>query len=323
MDMRPSIARENEPHIGINADHQFTERSLKEFWSAFSYLSGQEYSMQRFKDYSPTRAMKSIERFETAFPNLYDKMLAVLQSIYGEETIKEQLAIIKKSFEENPKLNFLISDKELVAFEKEMNSRAQGNIPIEHLRTFLSVIYENNTLEEFSAGHYDIYQIDNHPKSLGAKLKMSLPKSWYGAEADGPHVVQKWQPMNGGSNELYMIIIDELFSEFAGQPLKVFSYGGLEQEFLSNGKLYKKYMSRNAGMTMLSYEGRIDGKRIDKMPNVSTQLVNYHAFVVGDKLVQLICKKVFKSLEESVATADYDKLRKTCSLLAESVRFTE
>tara|TARA_B110000977_G_scaffold189215_1_gene258393 strand:+ start:215 stop:1228 length:1014 start_codon:yes stop_codon:yes gene_type:complete len=302
---------------------QFTDRSLKEFNTAYSFLLGQKYSVDRFYKVSPERTEKIMEPFKKAFPDLLEIMTSILVSRYSAEEITNYHDELYELMKKNPAANFVIQEENFVSLEKAIKKQVSGELPDGHLRTFLSVIYRTNSADELQSGFKETYNFKDHEKALGLNIKIIIPKSWKGFEAKGAHMIQKWQKMNGGSQELYMLGVDDLQNEFKDNPRKVFAIGDLEQVFLDGGELYSRYINNDFENTVLSYQGRLNGSRIANQPEINSQLMHMNAMVIGNRIIYIQCKKTFVELTEETIDPDMDYLKQECDLLTKNLDVQE
>ena len=203
-----------------------------------------------------------------------------------------------------------------------MNGRASGNVPAiqKHLPTFLSVIFKSNSAEELEAGYQKLYSSENDKKSLGLDLEITTPLSWWNGPATGAHLLQKWKPMNGALNEIYVVSVDELPIDFSNNPLKVFTQGGLEQTFFSGGKLYSRYLNNDFEKTVLSYQGTIDDAKINGLPQFVSQALHSNVMVHGNKILMVMCKKIFKKLKAESLNLHLEDLKRECDLLTKNIK---
>ena len=316
-----TVALGDEP-IKIASDiegYAFSDQSLKDFTTAYTFLLGQKYSTNRFNKVSSERTQKILEPFNKAFPKLFETMTSILESKYSVEEITNYRNKTNELMKKNPDANFLIQEENFVALEKTIKEQASGGLPDQYLRTFLSALYRSNSAEELQAGYKEIYNFKDHEKALGLSIKIIAPKSWKSFEAKGAHIIQKWQKMNGGSQELYMIIVEDLQNEFTDNPLKVFAIGDLERVFLDDGELYSRYINNDFKNTVLTYQGRINGPRIAKQPEINSQLMHINTMVRGNRLIHIQCKKTFAKLIEETIAPYMDYLKQECDLLTKNL----
>ena len=307
----------------IDEAYLFTDRSLKEFNTAYSFLLGQKFSEERFSKVSPERTRKIMEPFNNAFPNLLEIMTSIFISRYSAEEITKYHDELYESMKKNPAANFAIREENFVSLEQAIRKQVSGGLPDAHLRTFLSVIYRTNSADELQSGFKEIYNFKDHEKALGLNIKITIPKSWKGFEAKGAHIIQKWQKMNGGSQELYMVIVEELQNEFKDNPRKIFAIGDLERIFSDGGELYSRYINNDFENTVLSYQGRINGSKIVNQPEINSQLMHFNTMVIGNRIIYLQCKKTFVELPEETIDPYMDYLKQECDLLTKNVDIQE
>lgn len=297
-----------------------TERGLDELTSAYAFMLGQQYSEDRFRNISPDRTDEIMSSFHNTFPNLLDSLTSALSAIYSEEKIKGyRNEMITKHFETNPSMNFSIQEENFVALEREIKMRLSGEVQVlqKHLPTFLSVVYNTNSEEEINAGFQKVFSSKGHEKAQGLDLEITVPLSWWGGDATGAHIVQKWKPMNGALNEIYMFIVEELSQEFANNPLKVFLQGGLEN--IIPGKLTSRYINDSFEKTVLTYQAIADDVEMAGFPDTPRQLVHHNFMVHKNKLLYFSCKKYFKTLADNHVPKHMDDLKNECDFFTANV----
>jgi hypothetical protein len=306
----------------IYKDHYLTTRGIKELWSAYSFAMGQRYSEDRFREVSITRTDEMVAAFDKAFPDLLVKLNDALNSVHSPEKVQIEKEKLLEFFKSNPSLNFEIKDDNFDAFQTEINLRASAKSSEiqKHLPTFLSVIYQSNSAAEMDEGYKKVFSSNKSQKAQGLELEVTVPISWWGGDASGAHLVRKWKPMNGALNEIYMISVDQIPPEFANNPLKVFNQGGLEQTFITKGKLYSRYLNNDFDNIVLSYQGSIDSLGLEGAPNVRHQMSHWNVMVFENKLFMVMCKKMFKKFDEQDVKPQLDDLKQECDLLTRNVK---
>ena len=306
----------------IYKNHILTDRGLQELWNAYAFLIGQKYSIDRFRQVSPDRTETITSAFNEAFPNLLETLSVALNSAYTEKKVLMEREKMIASFKNNPSMNFSIKEENFIALETEMNARASGKVPAiqKHLPTFLSVIFKSNSAEELEAGYQKLYSSENDKKSLGLDLEITTPLSWWNGAATGAHILQKWKPMNGALNEIYTVAVEELPIDYSNNPLKVFTQGGLEQTFLSAGKLYSRYLNNDFETTVLSYQGTMDDIKMNDLPQSFSQLHHWNIMVHGNKLLMVMCKKIFKTSKPESHNLHLDDLKQECDFLTKNIK---
>ena len=319
----PLSAQDFNKSVGeIYKNHILTDRGLQELWDAYGFLTGQQYSIDKFRQVSPDRTETITSAFNEAFPSLLEKLTVALNSAYTEKKVLIEREILIENIKNNPSMNFSIKEENFIAFETEMSARASGKVPAiqKHLPTFLSVIFKSNSAAELEAGYQKLYSSQNDKKSLGLNLEITTPLSWWNGAATGAHLLQKWKPMNGALNEIYMVAVEELPSDFSNNPLKVFTQGGLEQTFLNGGKLHSRYLNNSFEKTVLSYQGTINNAKMNGLPQFVSQVHHWNIMIHGNKMLTVMCKKIFEKLTAKSINLHLDDLKNECDLLTRNIK---
>ncbi len=214
------LAGANSLHSDAQLFHK-SEGTLLAFSRASGYCISQGKWLDHIADKYPdlaSRAQLAQAEFELAFPEACKFMLTFVASAMKttveafESTLLDAMQV--KSKEILPGDDSIPRDQ-AIEFIATVLSRGKGNVesPVFELLLATSSTTRRSPASELSRGFFQPFNTKGHAKSLGASVKMRIPRSWVAKEGDRPHVVQKWVEGAGFGRGIVLLMVMEPDSE--------------------------------------------------------------------------------------------------------------
>lgn len=295
--------------------------SINKVSKAYGYLLGQAYSLDRVAREYPNLAghaavAKSL--FDAAFANPEATLEAELRSTLppGDfERVKER--ILEKTAATLSQQ--AITEAIARTFVSTVQSRAKGeSVEPDVLQTLLAVKYQANPVAEFLDGWRQRYQTDGSGKSLGLRLALQLPKSWFAREAERPHILQKWLSEGGSGRGLIMVmVVNGAGPEPSAQEVKASVQSGEIKEWLpENAKLIGTKTFTLETRTGFSMDFSIDQERA--WFELYQRSTTYNLFF-RDWFIQITCGAMSEQTDRKTADAEFIRIKPICQQVLNSL----
>jgi hypothetical protein len=135
--------------------------------------------------------------------NGVEKELSMLLGHKWVEYKKEMTAQIDSLFETQE-----LTQEQAIAFLKEVNLRAKGDMPESILAVLLSAHprFSINPEQEILNGWKQTFRTKNHSKAKGTDFSISFPISWSKREGNRPNIIQVFQSGSGHGPAMCVLI---------------------------------------------------------------------------------------------------------------------
>ncbi len=207
-----------------------TRQSILGISRAYGFVLGQTIALDLLETAHPGlagQARSAREAFKVAFPDAEARLEAELASVFGAKRFGEMRA------ETIDLMGDVLSKQEVSEvqardFIDKVRRRAHGEgFEPDVLEYLLAAVYAADPSAEFIAGFRQRFRTDGSGKAQGLRLRLQLPRSWAGAEAERPHIVQKWISEAGSGNATILLDVRDS-QDFAPTRAEI-------EAFVSNG----------------------------------------------------------------------------------------
>jgi len=277
-----------------------TKTGLQNAASAYGFILGQEFVLNKIKIEYPNLYSKTIEA-EMMFKISLGKTKENLESLFTIKLPNQKFQELKDNIL-NEFSNLELDQDKAITFIEEVKNRSKGNIQSPIKEIILCYNFYKNPEEEYTKGFTKKFNTKGHDKSKGSDWTVTTPISWVAKEADRPNIIQKFISEGGYGNESIMLMIKDFPDETKITESEINSFFSEkeaqtmlppESKFLE----FKKMTFDGIKGGMLRYE--ITNERLNyKITNYVEQFM----FIYNRKLYFVTCNL-------SAPTNDYPNLK--------------
>ena len=266
-----------------------TNSGLQNAFSAYGFLLGQEYFLNKVKtDYQNLNL--DATQAELMFNISFRKAKGNIENHFISKFSLEELNQFKvKLYDEFLKLNIntLSTEQNAIKFIDEVKNKSKGEInsPLKEILLFYN--FETCPEQEFLEGYTQIFNTHGHYKSKGSDWSIKVPISWVAKEADRPNIIQKFISEGGIGNENIMLMVKNFPNKIsANQVVSFFTEKEIKGMMPPGAKFiqFKKMVYDGINGGYLEYEQT--AIRLDF--EITTNMSQY-IFIYNQKLYTLNC----------------------------------
>jgi len=294
--------------------------------TAYSYLKGQEYSLNLIKDKFPELVPSIImveANFDSAFGAAKERIKNYLSQFLSESEFKEN---DKKLISELSKvMNKQALTKEAsINFIAEVENRAKGNIQSPILETLLSYQYSEKPQDELLKGFTMTFKTTGHLKSKNTNWQIKVPKSWRAQEADDPNIIQKFISDYGNGDPTLMLMVQEMALPEGYKITKeelndFFTEKGMRAMVPAGGKFIsftRMSLDNNKG-------GMVELEQVGGGPDFKVKIRMVQFMFVRDNKMYILQGTVFSKKIDTDLTLDMEKYLPLYKLVANTIALND
>lgn len=291
---------------------------------AYGYVLGQEYTLTRISKEYPElsgEVMLARARFSSTFPDIKTKLETQLKNVMGEKQFQEASATMRKTLHENLS-GQKITRQIAVNFIEQVNNRAKGEIESPVLEFLLGVQYMTNPAREVTDGYRQSYKTNGTGKSQGIKLNLKLPRSWAETEGERPHIVKKWESLNGTGTESIMLIIKDMEGYTpTKKEMELFVSSSEVKDTVPDGGTYiasGNYTIEGQPGYWVQFDTSMERVGLKTYQNI----LMYHLFYRG-KAIAIMCNSAGKETEKPRVKETFKRIKPLCQQVFNSLILTQ
>jgi len=273
------------------AELPITRNVVSEVAKAHGFFVGQALTMDLIKRQHPSLA-RDANLLELEFKLVYgDAESAAAQylgSLYKDKWDATKDRIYTETASNLPST---LSRQDALVFLELVQARIEGQIPspIYEALLYLQPRYQSQPESEIGDGHWTEYFSKGAQKAQGLNIRIKLPASWEHQPGVRPHVVQKFQSVNGHGDHQLIVLIHDLglgpieftLDDFPSTVAETAALDYLPDgaTFIEGGRIV---LDRIPGMWFVFDQTLPQGRH-----NLSLRSLAYHLYYRG-KLIQLM-----------------------------------